>query len=69
MVLISLPALCQRGNPSIQYKLEFLTNRIHVEMNFQPSEPDSASFTYGVPAFGGQNDILTDYKTCRQPHR
>jgi hypothetical protein len=59
MVLISLPAFCQQGNPSIQYKLEYLTNRIHVEMNFQPSEPDSASFSYGVPAFGGQNDIFS----------
>ena len=58
LALLNLQAFSQGSRVAIHYKLEYLVNRIHVDMVYQPLEPDSARFSYGVPAFGGQKDIF-----------
>ncbi len=40
------------------YSLSYDHHTIHVTLRFTPAEPDSTSFTYGEPMFGGQPDIL-----------
>ncbi len=40
------------------YQLSYDNHKIIVTLRFTPAQPDSTSFTYGEPMFGGQPDIL-----------
>jgi hypothetical protein len=57
-----LRAAAQQQGVPLDYRLEFAGNEIHVELKYTPVQPDSTSFTYGMPAFGGQVDILMGLK-------
>lgn len=43
---------------SMKYLLSLFEQYIHVELTIESSRQDSLIFTYGNPAFGGQNDIF-----------
>lgn len=58
LLLISTNVFSQQIEAPLQYQLEFLDNKIHVDLRYQPLEKDSSTFTYGQPAFGGQLDIF-----------
>jgi hypothetical protein len=58
LLFLGLGTAAQQPGVVLDYQLELAGSAIHVELNYTPIQPDSTSFTYGMPAFGGQTDIL-----------
>ncbi len=58
LLLMCQPSFSQTNNVTLQYQLQLFDSSIHVELLFNPIDSDSSKFTYGMPAFGGQKDIL-----------
>jgi hypothetical protein len=57
-LFISVQVFSQQKKVALQYQLEMIDTKIHVELVYEPLQNDSTKFTYGVVAFGGQIDIF-----------